>query len=143
MDSGNDRGQEWRLTARVEGAVPAGEVILDVRASREAIDELVQRLRALELDVRPSRLGPAVLRRATLTPAQDEAVRLAFAQGYYRIPRSLNLCELASKGGISAAAMSERLRRAEARIVASYMGEGVPVVAAASALETEQAGVEM
>jgi predicted DNA binding protein len=122
LATSGDQG-EWRLRARVEGAVPRGEVTLDVCSSRAAIDDLVARLRRLSFDVQPERLSPAPPRCKLLTPAQDAAVRLAHEEGYYRVPRTLHLAELAAKGGISPAAMSERLRRAEARIIAHYVVE--------------------
>lgn len=59
-----------------------------------------------------------------LTPAQDEALRAAVRAGYYRIPRPLNLNQLAAKLGIAPASLSERLRRAEGRIIMRYTNEG-------------------
>lgn len=59
-----------------------------------------------------------------LTPAQDEALRTAARSGYYRIPRPLNLNELAAKLGIAPASLSERLRRAEGRVIMRYVNEG-------------------
>lgn len=59
-----------------------------------------------------------------LTRAQDQAIRAAIAAGYYRIPRPLNLHQLAATLGISPASLSERLRRAEGRIIMRYANEG-------------------
>lgn len=59
-----------------------------------------------------------------LTRAQDEALRAAIQAGYYRIPRPLNLHQLAAKLGISPASLSERLRRAEGRVILRYANEG-------------------
>lgn len=59
-----------------------------------------------------------------LTPAQDEALRTAVRSGYYRIPRPLNLNELAAELGIAPASLSERLRRAEGRVIMRYVNEG-------------------
>lgn len=59
-----------------------------------------------------------------LTRAQDEALRAAVDAGYYRIPRPLNLHELAMKLHISPASLSERLRRAEGRVISHYTKEG-------------------
>ena len=59
-----------------------------------------------------------------LTLPQDDALRAAVAAGYYRIPRALNLNQLAKKLGISSASLSERLRRAEGRIIIRYVEAG-------------------
>lgn len=59
-----------------------------------------------------------------LTTAQDEALRAAVAAGYYRIPRPVNLHQLAARLGISAASLSERLRRAEGRVIERYIALG-------------------
>lgn len=59
-----------------------------------------------------------------LTSAQDEALRAAVDAGYYRIPRPINLHKLAARMGISPASLSERLRRAEGRIILRYATEG-------------------
>lgn len=59
-----------------------------------------------------------------LTPAQDEALRAAVDAGYYSIPRILNLKQLASKLGISSASLSERLRRAEGRVITRFTRDG-------------------
>lgn len=59
-----------------------------------------------------------------LTLPQDDALRAAVASGYYKIPRSLNLDQLSKKLGISSASLSERLRRAEGRIITRYIDAG-------------------
>jgi AraC-like DNA-binding protein len=59
-----------------------------------------------------------------LTTPQDQALRAAVSQGYYRIPRPLNLHDLAKQLHISAASLSERLRRAEGRVITRYVEEG-------------------
>lgn len=59
-----------------------------------------------------------------LTPAQDSALRTAVDAGYYLIPRPVNLRELATRMGISSASLSERLRRAEARVIMRYAKDG-------------------
>lgn len=55
-----------------------------------------------------------------LTPRQTRALLLAVAEGYYGIPRPINLQTLAGRMGISTASMSELLRRAEREIIVCY-----------------------
>jgi predicted DNA binding protein len=67
------------------------------------------------------RASPLGLSPEILTHKQKEALTLAFASGYYSIPRSITLETLASKIGIKRVAMQERLRRAELRILSHYL----------------------
>lgn len=97
-------------TARV--AVSGGRV--DVRRFASRLHDLGAPLVARKvLHVPPAR--------RLLTAAQHEALRLAVDAGYYQIPRPLNLHDLAAQAGVSAAALSERLRRAEGRVLTQYV----------------------
>lgn len=68
--------------------------------------------------VRSRPFGPSG---AILTQKQREAVHLAVDFGYYSIPRSCTIEHLAQMLGIRRVAMQERLRRAEQRIIASFV----------------------
>lgn len=59
-----------------------------------------------------------------LTERQREALRLAVAEGYYDIPRRCTTKELAEELGISDQAVTERLRRAVAALVANTLAPG-------------------
>lgn len=50
--------------------------------------------------------------RYDLTDEQRETLQLALEEGYFDVPRGINLTELAAKLGISDSAVSQRLRRA-------------------------------
>jgi len=52
-----------------------------------------------------------------LTDRQDEALRTAYEMGYFEIPRRASLDEIATELGISASSASERLRRAQTRLI--------------------------
>lgn len=54
-----------------------------------------------------------------LTDTQREALQYAYEQGYFDVPRQTNLVELAEHLGISDSAVSQRLRRAIAKILAT------------------------
>lgn len=56
-----------------------------------------------------------------LTDPQREALRLAYERGFYEIPRRTTLGDLASELGVSDQAVSERLRRAQARLIDEYV----------------------
>ena len=71
-------------------------------------------------------MAPARDSSALLTPLQEDALRSAVDTGYYRIPRPLNLHQLAAKSDVTAASFSERLRRAEGRVITQYVAMGFP-----------------
>ena len=54
----------------------------------------------------------------------DGLLRIAVSAGYYRIPRLLNLKQLAARLNVTSASISERLRRAEGRVVVQYVTRG-------------------
>jgi predicted DNA-binding protein (UPF0251 family) len=54
---------------------------------------------------------------STLTAKEWEALELAVAKGYYEKPRRVSLADLAAEFGITRAAVSQRLNRAERKIV--------------------------
>lgn len=64
---------------------------------------------------------PARTSDATLTARQQEVLCRCFAEGYYVVPRRVTLQALAHGLGITTATLSIVLRRAEAKIVATYV----------------------
>lgn len=56
-----------------------------------------------------------------ITPRQEEALAVALAMGYYEYPRKLNLTRLAEKLSIAPTTLSEILRRAERKLITSYL----------------------
>ena len=52
-----------------------------------------------------------------LTDRQDEALRTAYEMGYFEIPRRASLDDVAAELDISASSASERLRRAQTRLI--------------------------
>jgi hypothetical protein len=52
-----------------------------------------------------------------LTDHQQEALRIAYERGYFDIPRRTTLEAVAAELGISATSVSERLRRAQTRLI--------------------------
>ncbi|GBC75544.1 hypothetical protein HRbin06_00862 [archaeon HR06] len=58
-----------------------------------------------------------------LTPKQEEILRICLDLGFYDIPRKIELKDLAKILGISARALSERIRRAHKRLVLKAVRE--------------------
>lgn len=59
-----------------------------------------------------------------LTPAQREALLLAYREGYFEAPRAIDQSALADRLGISRQALSARLRRGYRNLVASTLVTG-------------------
>jgi len=58
-----------------------------------------------------------------LTDPQRAALRTAHEMGYFEIPRTASLADVAAELDISASACSERLRRAQTRLVEAHVDE--------------------
>lgn len=121
--------EEWARTfhgvaldlARLD---PDGSVSASVTGTRAALAAFARRLYGPTAPLELMQLHAVEPRAGFLTFPQDDALRAAVATGYYRIPRALNLNQLAKKLGISSASLSERLRRAEGRIITRYIDAG-------------------
>lgn len=57
-----------------------------------------------------------------ITTRQREALRLAYEEGFFAVPRETTVGEIATRLGISDQAVSERLRRGCGRLVAEQFG---------------------
>lgn len=102
---------------------PEGRLCLFVHGPREDVHALLSRLQKEGVPLQVKHLARPLAHPPLLTPGQEEAVRAAADAGYYLIPRALTLHDLASSLGVSPASLSERLRRAEARLVMRYVRE--------------------
>jgi predicted DNA binding protein len=68
------------------------------------------------------RKSPTQGRREGVTREQRALLRLALDLGYYEVPAKVNLAQLARYTGVSKAAVSKRLRRAERKILFDSVG---------------------
>lgn len=59
--------------------------------------------------------------RTTLTESQREALRLAYEYGFFEVPRETELSAIADALEISDQAVSERLRRGQARLIEEHV----------------------
>lgn len=102
---------------------PNGAAIVSVAGTHTALATFGRALSG-KAPIDLNRVGDSPRDLPLLTRAQDEALRAAVDAGYYSIPRPLNLQQLAARLRISAASLSERLRRAEGRVILRYAKEG-------------------
>ncbi|MFB6171890.1 MAG: helix-turn-helix domain-containing protein [Haloarculaceae archaeon] len=101
--------RDGRWLARVQ--LPDADALADAREYCEArdIEFVLHRLYHADGADGPAATG--------LTPAQREALLVAFEEGYFEEPRRTSLEELATLLGISPTAVGGRLRRGTARLV--------------------------
>ena len=111
----DDPDERFQLTV----TVPDEDAVLELA---ECVDEVldVSIVEGESVVRRPPRSSIRVDVEA-LTPKQWEALELAFEEGYYDQPRSVDLETLATELSISKSAVSQRLRSAEARVVGSVL----------------------
>jgi hypothetical protein len=97
-----------------------GLAVLKVEAGRGSIREFLARSGVDPKSAVTSAVSRQHEPRPLLSEKQRKALAAAVADGYYDIPRRIDLRSLARKLGTSIAALSEILRRAEARLIARY-----------------------
>jgi hypothetical protein len=74
-------------------------------------------------EIKEVRRGPRGSEDAALTREQRALLRMALDLGYYEVPARVNLTQLARFTGVSKAAMSKKLRRAERKILFKTFGK--------------------
>jgi len=105
-------------------AKPDGTIEWTVAFSgREALTELLEKLKAEKIDVKIMRLT-SIADVESLTSRQRNIVEVALEEGYFDYPRRISLRNLAKKMGVSASTVSEVLRRAEKKILSTYTRPG-------------------
>lgn len=105
-------GEEWRFRL----------VFPDHQCIRSVCDECDE----LDLNLDVERVVPLsgsfTHDQFQLTEKQYEAVMVAYEEGYYDVPREINLKELARRLDLSHQALSERLRRGHEALIANGLG---------------------
>lgn len=102
---------------------PDGSALTRIEGSRDEVGEF---LGGLELDVTTEAVkvlpeADDEVRDDVLTSRQEHALARAAALGYFNVPRRIQLDDLADRLDTSPSALSELLRRAQARLVTEYL----------------------
>jgi len=107
---GDDEWWRFHLAFEDAGAISDFQTFVTDRAevgvNLENLYNAVEHSRGFEFD---------------LTASQREALRTAFEKGYFDIPRRVTLVDLAGQLGVSDQAVSERLRRAQSKLVRRHL----------------------
>lgn len=109
------RGEEWSLAVRF----PDRDRVADFRARREEPEPELRARRVYE----PSR---PKIEQYGLTAAQRDAIVAALRMGYFAVPRRCELRDVGAALGLSANAVSERIRRGEASLFGAALAVDDP-----------------
>lgn len=115
-----DRRYTWRLILPADAALHAFTAALEEEVSDHVGLDVI---RLTELDAS----DPEDRDRDRLPAEQREALAAAVARGYYETPREIELDELAAVLDVPRSTLSYRLRRAEAALAKSVVGEASPL----------------
>lgn len=107
----SDVDEQFQLTV----TVPDEEAVLELSDSVDDVLD-VRLVNGKNIITSPQR-STVWVDIGTLTPKQLAALELAFDEGYYDQPRSVDLETLADDLSVSKSAVSQRLRSAEATLV--------------------------
>ena len=108
------------MNTRYPILIQAGKMQLELISPRNKINILLNQFNISKLDVKLNRIGRVHLN-PLLTSQQEELLNHALDQGFFEIPRKITLKEFAMKEGISASALSEKLRRTIKKLIKKYL----------------------
>lgn len=101
-----------------------GSALVQIRGTRDEVGEFLSGLgdpEAEAVTVLPD--ADERVREDLLTERQERALGRAAALGYFEIPRRIQLGELSERLDMSTSALSELLRRAQARLISAYLDD--------------------
>lgn len=120
----DDLPERWRtileaVTVRFVELTPDGAASLFIKGSPDEIQAFVESVHSEqpEARARQTRSDDEV----SLSPRQMEILSRAVGLGYYEIPHNLTLRDLAERLDLTVGTVSELLRRAEAKVITSYV----------------------
>ncbi len=109
------------IVPRTPFEVRDGWVEWSIEATRDDNRELIHRLKADKL---PHRLvSTRNSRSRLLTPRQREVFEVATREGYWDVPRRINLTELAQVLGVAKSTLSSQLQRVESSVFHAFTEE--------------------
>lgn len=114
-------GRDTVITDRAQAGV------LTIRVLAKAGPPLQEFLREVKRSAGPLRFEllysgpPRDAAFSRLTPAEEETLRAARDLGYFEVPGTVGIREVAKSVGVSPSAASYRLRRAEGKLITAYL----------------------
>ena len=98
-----------------------GVAELELTVTRERLSELGEQLEAFGMPFEVEYIRETIDADSLLTEAQRELLVRAVESGYYDTPRECTLTELADAAGVAKSTASERLHRAEEKVVKRFV----------------------
>jgi len=103
--------------------VQDGEASWEVTTTQDRLSTLGDQLRELGIEFEGEAVARQIEPDQLLTERQRSLVQTAVEAGYYDVPRTCTLTDVADAAGIAKSTASETLHRAEAKIVRQFVGE--------------------
>ena len=100
-----------------------GHAAWEVTAPRDRLSELASQLDAFGIQYAVEWVRHDVGSEQLLTDRQRELMEAAVEEGYYDIPRTCSLTELAETVDIAKSTCSETLHRAESKVIREFVGD--------------------
>ncbi|KTG21244.1 helix-turn-helix domain-containing protein [Haloferax profundi] len=97
------------------------EVVVEVTAPRENLSELGEQLTQFGIPFDLLSIHQSIDTETLLTDDQYELVETAIERGYYDTPRTCTLTELADAVGLAKSTTSEKLHRAEGKVMKEFL----------------------
>jgi len=98
-----------------------GEATWDLTAPHDRLSALGDQLEAFGVEFTVDHVRERVTPDPVLTERQESLVETAAEMGYYDVPRTATLTEVAEAAGVAKSTCSETLHRAESRIVSDFL----------------------
>lgn len=103
--------------------VADGTAVWELTTSADRLSELSTQLDAFDIPYSIDRLRYQVTEEPLLTDTQRTLVETALELGYYDVPRTCSLDDIADERDRSSSTVSETLHRAESKIVRQFLSE--------------------
>lgn len=103
--------------------VQAGEVVWEIKASRDRLSTLNDQLNALGIQFTVDSIYRELNSNQLLSEKQANVLNVAVREGYYDTPRTCTQEDIAEILGLAKSTCSETLHRAEERIVKQFIDE--------------------
>jgi predicted DNA binding protein len=99
-----------------------GEVTVELTAPREKLSELGSLLDGFGIPFELISITQSIDTQSLLTEDQYDLLETAIERGYYDTPRTCTLTELAENIGLAKSTTSEKLHRAEGKVMKKFIG---------------------
>lgn len=116
-----------RLPVEYPVEVTEGAAQLTVAGSRDRLSSFATALETMGMDYVVDYVHDAIDAEDLLTEGQRELIAAAIRAGYYDTPRETTLTELADQHGIAKSTASERLHRAEGKVIKRFAEDALDI----------------